>query len=105
MWVVRFITSGRAHTSVGAETLKAVAGSGCTGTRTPWASVPIDLRVSRCGWWRSGPSILWDRVCLGYAHLEFDAACGDEVFPSRWRRDRLVEPSSKLETAQVLGEV
>lgn len=62
------------------------------------ASGPLPITSSRMGH-------LWDALCRAYRALGFEeAAGGDEVF-----RDLvlagIIEPTSKLDTARVLGEV
>ena len=48
---------------------------------------------------------LWEALCLAYAGLGFDAACGhDEVFQALVLA-RVIEPVSKLDTIRVLEEI
>lgn len=48
---------------------------------------------------------LWNALSAGFEQLGFDTACdGDEVF-KQLVLGRLVEPTSKLDTLRVLGEV
>jgi hypothetical protein len=96
---------GSAHTPEDVEVLRAVArqrlhanqdsldfGDG----RPTGEALPITSTQSKH---------LWDALCLAYAELRFDGACGgDEVFRSLVLA-RLIEPTSKLDAIRVLTEI
>jgi hypothetical protein len=96
---------GSAHTPEEVEALKAVArqrlharqdtldlGDG----RPEGQALPITSTQSKH---------LWDALCLAYSRLGFDSATGrDEVFQALTLA-RVVEPTSKLATIRVLGEI
>jgi hypothetical protein len=96
---------GSAHTPEDVEVLKAVARQRLHANQDPLDFGDGQPPGQALRILATQSKHLWDALCLAYARLGFETACGDDEVFRALVLARVVEPVSKLDTIRVLEEI